>query len=258
MLTMQGYVDEVRMRLSRYDVSAELDPGTLQLLVNRSRRDVQAATLQVYPERYARTSRLGAMTAVTAYSLDIAGGTRTVWSVALPTDFLTETAFFVDGTPPILLEARKVQKAELFQLLNNTWNGPTPNEPIYCIEKSTTATGYVAYVSAGTAAVANSSTELWYLAVLPDLQLYGTAGAADTEVRIGPDFEELVILCATCKAAQKLGFSKNAELIAADVQMNVLLMQENYTRAVDREKLMLPSRETIFPGVPISDNLAGG
>jgi hypothetical protein len=258
---MQQYVDDVRLRLSRYDISAEVDNGMLEMLVNRARHDVQLATLWVFPERYARETTIAAApSAVANYattSPTLAGSvTNAVYEVALPSDFIEEVQVFIKDDSTNFWAARKLNKRELFQIMRNVWNCPTLQNPIYYVERSPGDATYTIGASKGATAVATNDIKLWYLAKLPYLQLFGTGGAADPEVRIGYDCQELVVTLATLKTCQALQFSDALPTITGDIDLNIYILEEMYKKRVDRSKLLLPSRESLYPNMPVPERPA--
>jgi len=258
--TMATYIGEVTSRLNRYQVGIELDPGFLQMLVNRSRQDVQAAVLNVVPERFSRVSTPTGWSEETDMQKTVGGVVRRVYSVALPNDYMDDVVVRrIDGEE--IYEARELSKRELYQVMGTTWNAPSARSPVYAIEKSPTSPTYTLYVSFGETAVTDSSVEVWYLALLPYMQVDSlNAGGdpsvspvPDTEVPIGWDYEELVVLLAMVKVAQTSGFTQAAELVRAEIDQAVRMMELNYERSIDREKLELPSRESAVPNTPVPE-----
>lgn len=255
---MQQYVDDVRLRLSRYDVSAEVDNGMLEVLVNRARHDVQLATLEFFPERYAREVIISAAPAnVTAYdttSPRLSGSVvNKVYDVALPADFITDVQVMVKDDTTVFWSARKANKRELFQIMRNTWNCPSLQNPIYYIERAPGDATYTIGVSKGSTAVATNDIKIWYLAKLPYLQLFGSGGSPDPEVRIGYDCQELVVTLASLKTCMALQFTDALQAITGDIELNIFFLEEMYKRHVDRSKLLLPSRESLYPNQPIPE-----
>lgn len=257
-MDMQKYVDDVRLRLPRYDVSQELDQGTIAMLVNRARIDVQLATLQTFPERYARETVVsGTPAAVTEYATTVpkpsGNVTNAVYSISLPADFIEEVSVFVKDDGTDFWETRKINKSELFQTMKNIWNCPTLNTPIHCTERAPGSAAVTLYVSKGDTVVAAGDIKLWYLARLPDLELFNGSGSADTEVRIGHDLTDLVVTIATLKAVETLQFTRAKQPIMNDIEIAVSLLEAQYSRGIDRKKLNLPSRESLYPNQPVPE-----
>lgn len=255
---MQQYVDDVRMRLSRYDISAEVDNGMLEMLVNRARHDVQLATLQIFPERYSREFTIAAVpSAVTDYATTspraTGSVTNAVYEAALPSDFIEMVQCFVKDSGTTFWAGRLVNKRELVQIMRNVWNCPTEQNPVYYVQRAPGDASYTIGVSKGSGVVATNEIRIWYLAKLPYLQLFN-AGNPDPEVRIGYDCQELVVSLATLKVCQALKFDVSVQAIVGDINLNIAFLEDAYKTGVDRSKLMLPSRESLYPNRPVPEN----
>lgn len=261
--TMQTYAAEVMHRLHRYDVAKSVDVGMLENLINQARFDVQMATLQAVPERYARLHIPTAAPAVSwvdsarMFEHDTAtGGARTivnqVYVLPMPEDFIT------DVTVSTLYEenwwpARPVAKRDLYTVLTKSFAKPTQRSPIYCIEKLVGQVQTRLLVSIGSAVLQSSHVEVWYLAKLPWLQIENATGAADPEIRIGYDLEELVVQVACLKILETIGLPSGMALIKQDIEMMIGALQRQYEGEIDRSRLLVEARESVIPNVPIVD-----
>ncbi len=251
---MHQYIDEVMARMSRYDVQIELDPLKLEMLINRARMDVQAATMPIFRERYGRTAIIGSSPVlVPTYSQ----GTIATYQANLPADLIQEEVVLVKYNSNNWA-ARPVNKREFYGVVRNSWSYPTPQAPVYMVEKDPANALSTIYVSKGSDSVIANDITVWYLAALPYLQSYPVSGIPDVERKMGWQWEELVVLCTMVKAYEMLQFMQMRDLISNDVQAMVSLMEEQYKTTVDRSKLLLPTRESVVPGVPISDVPLGG
>lgn len=248
-MTMYEYIDEVKVRGSRYDIQLELDDLTIEMLVNRARRDVQMATLPLFRERYGRIATLSAAPSlVSSYT----SGTVAWYSIALPADMIEETVVYLTSNTK-QWEARKLSKPEMDNIARNSWNAPTANAPAYVVEKDPGNSVATLFISKGSGVVAANETELWYVAALPYLQAYPDTGSPDVERKMSYQWEELVVLCALAKTYEMSQYQGAKELLMSDIQTVVTLLEENYKTRVDRPKLLLPSRESLVPNVPILD-----
>lgn len=244
---MYQYVDEVKTRASRYDIQLELDDLTIEMLVNRARRDVQMATLPLFRERYGRIGVLSdSPTLVSAY----AAGDAAWYSVPLPTDFIEEVVVYL-MTSTRQWEARKLSKPEMDNVARNSWNSPTANAPAYVVEKNPSSATATIYISKGSGVVGANEVEIWYVAALPYLQAYPVSGIPDVERKMSYQWEELVVLCALAKTYEMTQFQGAKELLLSDIQTIITLLEENYKTKVDRPKLLLPSRDSLVPNIPI-------
>lgn len=251
---MYQYIDEVKARMSRYDVQVELDDLKLEMLINRARRDVQLATLPLFRERYGRIATISAVPSILA---NFAFDTVDFYTAALPADFIEEDVVTVNHSSNPW-EARKLIKQEMYGISRSSWVSPTPNSPVYIIERNPASVTTNIYVSKGSTVVAANDIVLWYVAALPYLQAYPVSGIPDNERKMSYQWEELVVLCSMAKAYEMQQFLQLRDLIVADVQTIVSLMEESYKTTIDRSKLLLPTRESLIPNVPISDVPIGG
>lgn len=261
---MQTYAAEVMHRLHRYDVAKSVDIGMLEAFINQARYDVQMATLQSVPERYARMHVPNAAPLVSwvdsARMLEYDQTTlgprsviNQVYELPLPEDFITDVTVQVADGEGNWWPARAVSKRDLYTVLTKSFSKPTQRNPIYCIEKLTSQQQARLLVSIGETALGAQKVEIWYLAKLPWLQLENINGQADNEIRIGYDLEELVVLSACLKVLQAVGASSAMPLIKQDIDMMLLALQRQYEAEIDRSRLLVEARESVIPNVPISD-----
>ncbi len=264
---MKQYIDEVSNRLSRYTVQLELDPGTIEMLVNGARRNVQMATLQMFPERYSAIINLddvsgNSSTIQPAYSTTIAlrtpvTYTSEVYKMQLPDDFISMEVVLVSGSvgeegPSGLWEARAVTKQELWSTLQNMNTRPKVNDPIYCIEKAPGSARHSIYVSNGDGVLAPADVRIWYLKALKYLEEYNATGGDDTEQNISYEFDEMVVYQAMLMALSETTLNGAKDVIGADLERLVMAMEKNYSANINRQTLYLPSREGQYPGQPIN------
>lgn len=268
--TMQSYQDEVALRLSRYQVSLELDAGTLEMMINRARRDVQLATLQMFPERYAAIIDLdlvsgNAAVEVQEYRNTVprfgTSVTNSVWRMQLPDDYIQIHSVLVQtvsGENAGFWEAREVNKAELYGAMRNQNQMPTSFDPIYCIEKDPANARYDIYVSKGANAVSPSQVTIWYQKALKYLQLVGAGGTPDAEVNMSYEYEEMVVLNTMLQALKKTNFLVAKQVIQGDVENLLTEIETNYNATVDKRGLLLPSRMGLYPGSAVPDRPNNG
>lgn len=246
---MYQYIDEVKTRLPRYDIQLEVDDLTIEMLINRARRDVQMATLPLFRERY---GRIAVLSAVPSLVSSYASGSVAWYSISLPTDFIEEVVVYLTSSTK-QWEARKLSKPEMDNIARNTWNAPTSNAPAYVVEKDPASATSVLYISKGSGVVAANETEIWYVAALPYLQAYPDSGTPDQERKMSYQWEELVVLCALAKTYEMSQYQGAKELLLSDIQTIITLLEEGYKTKVDRPKLLLPTRDSLTPNVPILD-----
>lgn len=261
---MQTYAAEVMHRLHRYDVAKSVDLGMLEAAVNAARHEVQMATLQAVPERYARIHKPVGLPAISwvdsarmlEYDQTTLGAKtiiNQVYVLNLPEDFITDVTVQVADDSNVYWPARPVSKRDLYTVLTKSFSKPTERNPIYCIEKLVGNQQARLLVSIGPNSLVDGATEIWYLAKLPWLQIENDTGQPDAEVRIGYDLEELVVLVACLKILETIGVADAMPLIRQDIEMTIVAMQRQYEGEIDRSRLLVEARESVIPNVPIID-----
>jgi hypothetical protein len=257
---MRTYASEVMQRLKRYDVAKSIDSGMLETSINLARYQVQLATLQTVPERYARIHRPVNAVVVSwensARMLEFdqsTGGAKTiinqVGTVDLPSDFIADVTVGV-SEGDVMWQARKVSKRDLYSVLTKSMTKPTPHNPIYCIERSTETANPKLFISTGTALPAQGIVEIWYLARLPWLQIANSTGQPDVEIRIGYDLQELVVTIACYKIMESLQIIDGRQLLKNDIELMVSALNQQYQAGIDRSRLFVEANESLVPKVP--------
>lgn len=263
---MRTYAAEVMQRLNRYDVAKMVDSGMLETVINTARHEVQMATLQAVPERYARRHRptdqavVSYVDSAKMFEYDITtGSTKTVTNLVgvldLPEDFIVDVSVGVGEYDAQwesdIWQARKVSKRDLYTVLTKSFAKPTPHNPVYCIEKNTADSFHRLLISTGTTLPAEREVEIWYLAKLPWLQIANSTGAPDNEVRIGYDLQELVVMIACKKILETIGIIDGRQIINQDIELIIASLQKEYAGRIDRSNLLVEARESIVPKVPV-------
>ncbi len=258
---MKTYQQEIALRLSRYSVTLELDPGTLEMIINRARRRVQMATLNIHPERYSAIRTLDTVsgnsasevveyrTTVRRFTTSL---TNKVYRIGLPEDFIEIDACVVESASGEW-EAREAVKGELYMAMANSNTMPTNSQPLYAIEKSPDAAAYHIYVSCGEDAIDPADVTIFYTKSLKYLELVisGT-GQPDPEANVSYEFEEFVVYEAMLDCLRKTDFNNAKTAIAADEEHMVMMLEMNFNSRVDRQGLLLPSREGLYPNQPVN------
>lgn len=257
---MRTYASEVMQRLKRYDVARSIDSGMLESSVNLARYQVQLATLQTVPERYARIHRPVDAAVVSwensARMLEFdqsTGGAKTIINqvgvLTLPADFISDVTVGI-SEGDVMWQARYVSKRDLYSVLTKSMTKPTPHNPIYTIERTTEGTNARLLISAGSNLPAQGSVEIWYLARLPWLQIANSTGAPDVEIRIGYDLQELVVTIACYKILETLQIIEGRQLLKNDIELIVNSLSQQYQAGIDRKHLLLEANESLIPKVP--------
>lgn len=260
--TGRSYYAEVASRLERHYSVTNIDVGMVEAAINLARLDVQNATLQVTPERYARIHVPAGAPAFSAalsarvleYDPATLGALPRIIRVGtynLPEDFITDVTVSISNEEGNW-QARPVSKRELYSTLTFTNTRPTPSSPIYCIDRQTGATNYRLLVSAGDTLPVSDSVTIWYLAKLPWLQTITGGGlTTDTETRIPYGMEELVVLIAMSKILQSTGIVEAFPRVEHSIDLALAALERQYEGDIDRSLLLTQARERVIPNRPI-------
>lgn len=161
---MREYIDELFMRLSRYNVAFELDESIAQQLINDARQKVQMSSLYVYPEKYSAITTLDLVPDQQVFNEEadlittmprnylgvLAIEENQWWRLWLPNDFIEVFSVWikhdkltVQNAPSEYwinpnsqwFEARRVTAREIFQSTTNVITRPRPFLPSYSIQQ---------------------------------------------------------------------------------------------------------------------------
>lgn len=270
----QDYIDEVKLRLLRYDVAYNLNDQKVLTYVNKARRDVQKSTMGLMQERYGKIWR-EQLTENFDANIDVmasyAGGRRCrVQTVDLPVDFIDVVVTILEWrreTVTYRSEARRMVKKEMYNIQMNAWNMPSMWRPVYILERlkkyerdSTNIGNHINIlgldIDNGRSLfdVADSGTiylESWYIAALDDLENYilpSTLAAnyhGDTEYTVPPDVEELVIYHTMMSCLKDIKEYAAAQILAGEIRTLEGMVAEHYAVTKEKEGTLLPSKEGV-------------
>lgn len=258
-MTAKDYIDEVKLRLQRSQVSISLGDAFILSAVNRARRKVQKDTLQLYPERYGRID-VAPISNAEIYPLyqqinSYANQNLQVVRHVLPIDFIEAEVVILqyssDESPIYRSEARPASKWEMFTAMMSSWAVPTPTTPMYCVERdmSVATMPYVIYL----AGIEESATllydkyaqvqlEVWYRAALNDLT---DMLVQDIDSVIPAYLQELVILQAEFYCLNTLEITHVAASTLKEIQRLEGQIKDSYAVDSDLRPQLLPSKEGI-------------
>lgn len=263
--TMRGYIHEVNNRLERFRVARELDGGTAEAMVNTARHLVQLSTLQVVPERYSRvwtpatppTLSLTESARMVIYDPNVqavANILNRIYVFDLNQDFIDPVDVAYVDAEGAQWSARRVSKRELVTVLTRSFTRPTPQQPIYCVERYTNSDQYRLLVSIGDAEITEDDIVVWYLAKLPYLQIAtDTVNTTDIDRRIGFDLEELVIKVAMLRILELMQMDTAMPLVEQDIAVTIASFEGQYEGSVDRSLLLTQARESAIPNKPVME-----
>jgi hypothetical protein len=267
----KDYVDEVKLRLSRHDVALDLDEPTVLMYVNEARQAVQRSTMNFYPSNYGKRFNMTAGAGGANWTLgrsvgfSARGATITVesYKATLPTDVIdlvsvqTQHTIQVQVTnpnpPPATItqaqtrtyEARRVDFREMFNVMQHSFNRPTPQTPIYAIETNTVTGDKVLHLSVGQGKAQNGAgtgVVIWYVAALAPLDLTPNP---TIEMYIPWQFQEMVVMGAMVSCLQRIQANDHLPSVKAELQAYESLKADLYTTSKQRATAWLPSGEAV-------------
>jgi len=257
-LTTHDYIDEVKLRLQRNKISVSLSDTLVLTLVNRARRQVQKATIGLYPERYGRIwiRPIFAADLFPLYNQSNPYSTTPlqVLRVQLPVDILQVEvcilSYWDDEQPTYRNECRYQTKWEMFNAHMNAFAVPTKDTPLYNYERDLSVTPplyflYVSGIEDGVAQTiidtyANRQLEIWYTAALPDLE---NLPLIEADTVIPAHLQELVILYASLFAMQMAEPTASLTAVIAEIQRIEAMAKDLFTVEMDVSPSLLPSKE---------------
>lgn len=149
------YLDEIKLRLSRFGVAMMLDDITLIGFINKARREIQRLSVGMFPERYGKIAILEfdqSLRFPDVYTDPSLKGSSQIYAAKLPEgtmDVVTASVRFTFTTggqniPPrwkdgdvYNMQARRTTKQEVFGIVSQSFGRPNIDNPIYCIETKT-------------------------------------------------------------------------------------------------------------------------
>lgn len=238
-MTGQDYTDELVLRLSRVDVSIDMNTPTLLTYINRARQRVQKITMPLYPERYGKISRVA-----TSGGIDSNGFLIT----QLPVDFIDAYVVICEWQSDNVTyraEARYTDAREIANVAIHSWNLPSEWTPSYTISRliDTTPYAYRCQMSLGPNGqafldrVSDVIIEVAYTSALEDLEL------SDVERTIPVNVEELVIYYAMLLSLQRSQEEVAIQSVQAELDLLMKLFRTTYDVEKAKEIVLLPSKE---------------
>lgn len=259
-MTAHDYIDEVKLRLPRYNISINFGDAIILTAINRARRSVQKSSLGLYPERYARIIglpiNLGDVYNVYAQPNAYSNLSLNIIWKQIPDDIINiETVLLRyqanDGAPTYRSEARPVTKWELFSANMNAFSVPTKEMPIYAVERDLNTNTYFIYfagIEDNGGLIFDSNTallEIWYVASLLDIEDVNSIGNDDTDSVIPGFLQELVIYYAIQYLLQTTDITESLNSIIDEIKRMEDLVKSRYEVNTDIKEYLLPSKQGI-------------
>jgi len=262
----QDYIDEVKLRLARFDVSAHLNDPKILTYINESRRNVQRITLTSHGERYGKVRRIS----LTANFDDILRVPQSylemptaVQVVPLPVDFIDAVECIVEWQQigvTYRKQARRLTSWEMSSLQFHAWNTPTLASPAYMIGnkreyapmdsfeglnlyifglETSAAQTVFQYADANTVV-----GEVWYYAAVDDLEnIVGASTRGDYDFVMPRDMIELVIYYAMILAIQNIAPEADKASVMEEIKALADLAPYNFYMDKLLETHKIPSQE---------------
>ena len=200
-MTLQDYLDEVKLRLNRYNVVLDSNDLLLMTYINDGRRNSQRVSLPYVSQRYGTIIQIAGGSFTLFNPTSIAKPNNTIintYSSVMPIDCIDVDNVIFDYTDSTTStafrkEARRMDKEEVYNISMNNWNTPTIDRPTYTLEHllfSNTPNRGKSLIVAGLqqADLAKCNVTIWYVQVIPELN-----DPAELEVSLSPDLQELAI-----------------------------------------------------------------
>lgn len=266
-MDMKGYVDEVKLRLSRLDTAIKLDDPLIATYINRARREVQRMSIAIMPERYGKVQTAFILPTyyeqaelLTTYS----GTAARMLKIGLNDEFIEPVVVILQYTMStgqsnagvtFRSEARRMTKQEMYSIQKHAWNSPVDGRPVYSVERPLDGTNqsWVLYLSGLDLSDGNTLfdvaealvLEVWYVSALNDLEFYNPTVASNTdeEQTIPPELEELVVYYAMAYCLRNINMAQAFPSVEADIRMFEDTLKLNYQVDKIQNSIMLPSKE---------------
>lgn len=279
------YIDEIMLRLSRYNVSFEMDESILLSILNDARQRIQLSCLYVYPERFSAIMTLDKVPGqevgflesdVIPCNIKDFNGNDTIielpwFQLWLPQDFIDVFSLWVatDWGADIenwvypekrWYEARRVSNREIFQSTTNSVVRPQPYLPSYTIingphdimTKDSFYKKYRYQLLLCLGAQDNptppdpANVMIYYVRMLPYLQLYNADNLPDVDYGIPFELQEFVIMQSVVMAMIRSNAYTPAAIVANELEHEMAYLEEQYNIMIDKQQLVLPSREGLY------------
>jgi hypothetical protein len=248
------YIEEVKSRIHRYTVAADLSNLEIMTYVNIVRKTIQRYVMKAMPERFGRIYQTNIFPTAEDY-LSVNFKNIFLYPAPLPANFIEEIVVKVNWTQDRInysRQARKAEHTEIHHISMNSWTTPFILQPIYNIGQSSTNTDVLSksiFVggldgSQGTLfSIADPDpdtvkVEIWYLAMLDDLEF------ADAETVYVGDLQELVILQTIMMCLKKASPEGSYPILKSDIDQLTKIIQGNYDAIIAERELNIESKQS--------------
>lgn len=260
-MTLKDYIDEVILRALRYNIDVKSNTGLIATQINRARHEVTRQYLNILPDNFAQIGKIQAGTGIKVTLKN----NYIITEYKLPENLVS--LYNVIGVSlkdglTYRFPARLMTSQEAFGTFN-TWNKPSKSAPAYFLKTTfdqavdtninnpgvvAQASDYSQYlcISYGDLdpAVEGIDLEIWYTAIIDDLEYWNGANLNDTEIL--PIFmEEVVILYALLYVLEILNEGAYFEIVKADIKFLSDLVLKNFETNIANRTSNLISKEGV-------------
>lgn len=241
-MNTKEYLDELMLRLGRFDVISELNEPLMLSYLNKGRQQAQRFTLEYMPERYSRVSRFSiGQTPVSTYTTrDFYGTTIGLYPVDLPSDFINPfrviLKYELQGRP-YSFECRYYTLSEVYNANVLSINPPKYFSPIYTVQANNDNEYKILIagldLSAGKSIFedgryTNIECEVWYTCAIGELELRNQNNDIDVEVTLPIGVEELAIEYAMYHCLRHVKHVEGMSLLMQEIQLLEQMLNQNY------------------------------
>lgn len=270
-MTAQQYLDELKLRLNRMEVAVSGNDQLLMNYINRARRQVQGMTLDLFPERYAKIARFALPNVVDANSTILNSYAQepiNAYRLLLPDDLIDTFEVLIEWIDLVTgvtyrQQCRRLTKQEYWNVQMSAWSVPTIDRPTYTIEETIAPVkslllsglnymnGLVNTTLWDVATPAGVMVELWYTAIVPDIEYWDNQllPQTDTEMSIPPDVDELITYYAMQYFLQNTTKVYAQQSVQAEIDLLFQMIRVNYETKQLKGAELLPSKEPLQGGV---------
>lgn len=265
-LSAYDYIDEVKMRLQRFEVATNIDDMQILTYLNESRHEVQQLFLSLYPEHFSKIYTIPLNIGMRYSRYDqpdtISGMPMKILEVELPPDVIditTAIVYWCDTATQIIWrnQARRSTKYELLSITNHAWNLPTLMRQVYALDKYISRDGvqdtyltklYLAGIDKdATTTIFDGSDyvnlELWCTIALPYIE---SVIMDDIDLGMPVEGMELTITMTVMRLLSDMNDKESASILLADFNRALQQIKTNYSTETSIVPTLLPSKEGAY------------
>lgn len=258
-MNAKEYVEELMLRLSRFDVIKDLNEPLMLTYINKGRQQAQRLTIAYMPERYSRRSVFPIenqpMAQYNTRAYD--GQLVSLYPVVLPDDFLDSYRVILQYTlnnVERLVECRRYTMDEIYNTNILAINPPKIFTPIYTV----VANNDINYrlLIAGLDLSSNNNIfadenysdvmcEVWYTVAINELEGRNSNNQIDNELTLPIHIEELAINYAMLHCLRHVKHEEGIQLLIQEVQLLESMFMQNFEQNIVATNLELATSQEV-------------